>query len=103
MRNVNLKWKYYLTLLGESTPTFGAKTPTSSVLFRLFVSPIVTQNDWKRNGGEGLACWVQYFESEHDVLPQQKTLNHHATEDGDISHTEEAGCGTDRMGVAYDR
>jgi hypothetical protein len=37
------------------------------------------------------------------VLPQQKTLNHHEAEDGDISHTEEARCGTDRMGVADDR
>ena len=57
----------------------------------------------KGTGGEGLACWVQYFERKHDVLPQQKTLNHHEAEDGDISHTEEARCGTDRMGVADDR
>ena len=55
----------------------------------------------KRNG-KGLTCWVQYFETKHGVLFQQKILNHEA-EDGVISLTEEARCGTDRVGVADDR
>jgi hypothetical protein len=36
------------------------------------------------------------------VLSQQKILNHEA-EDGDISFTEEARGGTDRLGMADDR
>lgn len=56
----------------------------------------------KGTGGKGLACWVQCFEAEHGMLSQQKILNHEA-EGGDISLTEEARCGTDRVGVADDR
>lgn len=33
----------------------------------------------------------------------QKVPDYHETEDGNIFHTEEARCGTDRMGVANDR
>ena len=53
-------------------------------------------------GGNGFACWVHCFETKHSVLFQQKILNHEV-EDRDISHTEEARCGTDRVGVADDR
>ena len=60
----------------------------------------------ERNGkgaaGKGLAWLDQCFETEDGVFPQQKMLNHKA-EDGDISLTEEARCGTDRVGVADDR
>ena len=60
----------------------------------------------RRNGkgpeGNGPACWVYCFETKHGVLSQQKILNHE-TEDGDISHTEEARRDTDRLGVADDR
>ncbi len=91
MRNVTLEWKCYLTLLGESTPTFGEARPTSSVLSLLCVPPIVHNQGMGRNGwGRGL------------VVTQQKLLNHD-TEAGNISLTEEARGDTDRMGVADDR
>jgi hypothetical protein len=54
--------------------------------------------------GRGLlACWVQCFDVNHGVLSPQNILNHHETEDGEISFTEEARGDTDRMGVANDR
>jgi hypothetical protein len=60
--------------LGESTPTFGAKRPTSSVLSLLFVPPIVSKK-WNKKGkgieGKRLDCWAHCFETEEAVLPQQ--------------------------------
>ena len=90
MRNVTLEWKCYLTLLGESTPTFGEARPTSSVLSLLFVPPYSPQ---PRNGKERVGRGL--------VVTQQKLLNHDA-EAGNISLTEEARGDTDRMGVADD-
>jgi hypothetical protein len=70
-------------------------------LFLLFVPPIVYKKG-KGQEDKGLACGVQCSETESGVLSQQKILNHEA-EDGDISFTEEARGGTDRVGMADDR
>jgi hypothetical protein len=56
----------------------------------------------ERYRGEGVCLLGPVFETEHDVLSQQKIQNHEA-EDGDISFTEEARGGTDRLGMADDR
>ena len=53
--------------------------------------------------GRGLLVGVQCFDVNHGVLSHQNILNHHETEDGVFSFTEEARGDTDRMGVANDR
>ena len=57
----------------------------------------------KEQEKRGLLVGVQYFEIKRSVLSHQNILNHHETEDGEISFTEEARGDTDRMGVANDR
>ena len=67
------------------------------------IAPVRRPADSVQNrNGKGLACWVQCFETKRGELFQRKILNHEA-QDGVISLTEEARCGTDRVGVADDR
>ena len=54
-------------------------------------------------GGKEFPCWIRCLEIKRGVLSHHNILNHHETEDGHISLTEEARGDTDRMGVANDR
>jgi hypothetical protein len=68
--------------------------PTYKIVFKKRIG--------KEQEERGLLVWVHGFETEDGVLSKQNILNHQ-TEHGDSSHTEEARCGTDRVGVADDR
>jgi hypothetical protein len=65
--------------------------------------PIVSKEGMERGpGGKGADCRV-LLQDKRRRAAQQKILNHHETENEGIPNTEEAQCGTDRVGVADDR
>ena len=63
----------------------------------------VINKEWKGTNREEACLSDSLFRDRRRRVTQQKNLNHHEAEDEDFFHTEEAQCGTDRMGVADDR
>ena len=59
------------------------------------------QKEWERNRMKGASLLGSVVRDRTWRATQQKLLNHDA-EDGNISLTEEAQCGTDGVGVADD-
>jgi hypothetical protein len=73
-------------------------------LFLLFVPSIVYKKKGvgKEQEGRGLLVGFSVPRQNMACYPNRKFMNHEA-EDGDISFTEEARSGTDRVGMADDR